>query len=183
VVTLNGAANVKREVIRPWPAAPEHRIPFVPAIKISGGTLLFISGMGALPPIHRHPHVAEEWVLPEDAAEQARRTFNKIRAIVEKAGGSFKDIVKITRYMKDIADQDKVNEVVYEYFGDGLPCSTTVQVSAFVVPTMKLEIDAWAVIPDAKPAKRGPAKKAPARKAAASRAGKSTSAKRSGRRR
>jgi 2-iminobutanoate/2-iminopropanoate deaminase len=152
---------VKRKVVRPWRAAPEDRIPFVPAIKIKigGASLLFISGMGALPPVHRHPHVPEEWVLPEDATEQARRTFNKIRAIVEEAGGSFSDIVKITRYMKNIADQDKVNEVVFEYFGDSLPCSTTVQVSGFVVPTMKLEIDAWAVIPDAKPARAAAASK------------------------
>lgn len=115
-----------------------------------------ISGMGALPPVHRHPHVAEEWALPDDTAEQARRALNKIRAIVEKAGGNFRDIIKITRYMKDIADQDKVNDVVHEYFGEGLPCSTTVQVSGFVVPTMKIEIDAWALIPDARPAVKRP---------------------------
>ncbi len=139
---------MKREVIRPWPAEPDHKVPFVSAIRTRGGSVLFISGMGALPPVHRHPHVPEEWILPDDAAEQARRALNKIRAIVDAAGGSFRDVVKITRYMKDIRDQDRVNEVIHEYFGENLPCSTTVQVSAFVVPTMKIEIDAWAVIPD-----------------------------------
>lgn len=141
---------MKREIIRPWPVAPDHKVPFVPAIKVQGGNLLFISGMGALPPVHRHPHVAEEWTLPDDAAEQARRALNKIKAIVEAAGGAFHDIVKITRYLKDIGDQDKVNEVIHEYFGANLPCSTTVQIAAFVVPTMKIEIDAWAVIPGRK---------------------------------
>jgi enamine deaminase RidA (YjgF/YER057c/UK114 family) len=140
---------MKREVIRPWPAMEGHNTPFVPALKVSGaGKLLFISGMGALPPVHKHPHVPEEWVLPDDAAEQARRALNKIRQIVEAAGGRFNHIVKITRYMKDIADQDAVNAVIHEYFGADLPCSTTVQVVGFVVPTMKIEIDAWAVIPD-----------------------------------
>jgi enamine deaminase RidA (YjgF/YER057c/UK114 family) len=142
---------MKRQVVRPWPIAPEDNTPFVPGIKVEGGKLLCISGMGAMPPVHSHPHVPSEWVLPEDAALQARRAFDKIGAIVEKAGGKFSDIIKITRYMKNIADQDKINEVVHEYFGKGLPCSTTVQVSGFVVPTMKIEIDAWALIPDSKP--------------------------------
>jgi enamine deaminase RidA (YjgF/YER057c/UK114 family) len=141
---------MKKQVIRPWPVTDDHKIPFVPAIKVSGGALLFISGMGALPPVHRHPHVPEEWILPDDPAAQARRALDKIKTIVEQAGGKFEHIVKITRYLKDIAEQDKVNEVIYEYFGDHLPCSTTVQVGAFVVPTMKIEIDAWAVIPEGK---------------------------------
>ena len=139
---------MKREVIRPWPAMEEHPAPFVPGIKMTIGNtqLLFISGMGPLPAVHRHPHVPEEWVLPDDAAEQARRAFDKIRLIVEKAGGKFTDIVKITRYFKDMSDQDKINEVIHEYFGENLPCSTTVQVVGFVAPTMKLEFDCWAVI-------------------------------------
>lgn len=139
---------MQREVIRPWPAMEEHPAPFVPGIKMTIGNtqLLFISGMGPLPAVHRHPHVPEEWVLPDDAAEQARRAFDKIRLIVEKAGGKFTDIVKITRYFKDMSDQDKINEVIHEYFGENLPCSTTVQVAGFVAPTMKLEFDCWAVI-------------------------------------
>ena len=68
--------------------------------------------------------------------------------MIEAAGGKLEHIVKITRYFKDIADQDRVNEVIHEYFGENLPCSTTVQVVGFVVPTMKLEFDCWAIIPD-----------------------------------
>ena len=82
----------------------------------------------------------------EEINEQGGINGRKIKLIVEEAGGQFRDIVKITRYFKDIADQDKVNQVIFEYFGDHLPCSTTVQVVGFVVPTMKLELDCWAVI-------------------------------------
>jgi 2-iminobutanoate/2-iminopropanoate deaminase len=139
-----------REVIRPWPPMAEHNTPFVPAMKIKlpGATMLIISGMGPMPPVHKHPHVPEEWNLPDDAAEQARRALNKFKYLVETAGGKFEHIVKITRYLKDINDQDRVNEVIHEYFGENLPCSTTVQVVGFVVPTMKLEFDCWAIIPD-----------------------------------
>jgi 2-iminobutanoate/2-iminopropanoate deaminase len=143
---------MKREVILPWVLHPEHRTPYVPAIKVEGGKLLFLSGMGPHKPDHKHPHVPEEWVLPDDAAAQARMVLDKIKRIVETAGGQFTNVVKITRYLKDINDQDKINDIIHEYFGTMLPCSTTVQVSAFVVPTMLIEIDAWAVIPDRKPA-------------------------------
>lgn len=141
---------MKREVVRPWPAVPEHNAPYVPAISVAlpGATLLFISGMGPLPPVHRHPHVPEEWVLPEDAGEQARRALDKIRKTVETAGGKFRHIVRITRYLKDMQDQDRINEVIHEYFGEHLPCSTTVQVAGFVAPTMKLEFECMAVIPE-----------------------------------
>lgn len=139
---------MKREVVMPWPLHPEHRTPYVPAIKVKGGTMLFMSGMGPHKPDHKHPHVPEEWILPDDAAAQARLVLDKIRRIVEAAGGNFEHIVKITRFLKNIADQDAVNAVIHEYFGTNLPCSTTVQVSAFVVPTMLIEIDAWAVVPD-----------------------------------
>lgn len=156
---------MKREIIRPWRSEPDRKVPFVPAIKVRGGSVLFISGMGALPPVHRHPHVPEEWILPDDPAEQARRALNKIKAIVEAAGGSFHDVVKITRYMKDISEQDQVNEVIHEYFGENLPCSTTVQVPAFVVPTMKIEIDAWAVVPDRSARRAAKTARHPARSA------------------
>ncbi len=141
---------MQRDVIRPWPSMAEHNTPFVPAVKIklAGASVLFISGMGPLPPVHRHPHVPEEWTLPDDATEQARRALTKIRTIVEAAGGQFRHIVKITRYLKDMNDQDRINEVIHEYFGENLPCSTTVQVVGFVAPTMKLEFDCWAVIPE-----------------------------------
>lgn len=141
---------MQREVIRPWPPMPEHNMPFVPAMKfkLPGATMLIISGMGPMPPVHKHPHVPEEWDLPDDASEQARRALNKFKHLVETAGGKLENIVKITRYLKDMKDQDGVNEVIHEYFGENLPCSTTVQVVGFVVPTMKLEFDCWAIIPD-----------------------------------
>ena len=147
---------MQREVIRPWPVQPEHKMPYVPGIKVNGGTLLFLSGCGPGLPTHRHPHVAEDFILPEDPAEQARRAVNKIKTIIETAGGSFTDIVKVTRYFVDIRDQDQVNEVMHEYFGDHLPCSTTVQVASLVVPQIKIEIEAMAIIPEGSKARPRP---------------------------
>jgi enamine deaminase RidA (YjgF/YER057c/UK114 family) len=160
---------MKREVVIAWPMNPEHNTPYVPAIRVTGGALLFMSGAGPHKPDHKHPHVPDEWNLPDDAAVQARMVLDKITRVVEKAGGKFGHIVKITRYLKNISDQDKVNVVIHEYFGENLPCSTTVQVSAFVTPTMLIEIDAWAVIPDPVPATKAKATRAKATRAKATR--------------
>lgn len=122
---------------------------FIAMGKIRGGSLLMMSGMGPHKPDHKHPHVPEEWMLPDDPAAQARMVLDNMKRIVEAAGGRFQDIVKITRYFKDISHQDTVNGVIREYFGEHLACSTTVQVAASVVPTMLVETDGWAVIPDA----------------------------------
>ena len=140
---------MEKTVISPWPAMAEHNTPYVPGIKIAlpGADLLIISGMGPMPPVHSHPHLPEEWILPDDAGIQARRALDKIGTIVKEAGGSFKNIVKITRYLKEISDQDAINPIIHEYFGKDLPCSTTVQVAGFVAPTMMLEFDCWALIP------------------------------------
>ncbi len=53
------------------------------------------------------------------------------------------------RYFIEEADMKREVIVPWEMHAEHLPCSTTVQVSAFVVPTMLIEIDGWAVIPDA----------------------------------
>ena len=71
----------------------------------------------------------------------------------------------MTKYFTDIDGQDVVNAILKEpqYFGDHLPTSTTVEVKRLVVPGLKLEIEAIAIVPDKKPA-AAPKKKAAARR-------------------
>ena len=131
------------------PRPPQHPMPFVPALKVRGaGTLLFLSGCTALPLYHSHPHVAEELTPPEDIREQTRRVLDNHRLVLEAAGASFANVVKLTRYLTRMEEQDAVNEVQQEYFGDHLPTSTTIQVSGLVVPGLRLEIEMIAVLPD-----------------------------------
>ena len=129
-------------------------MPFAPGILVTGGRLLFISGCTALNLYHSHPHRPEEFDFPEDIGEQARRVLDNIRLTLDKCGITFKDIIKVTKYFTDINGQDVVNAIMKEpqYFGDHLPTSTTVEVKRLVVPGLKLEIEATAVVPDKTPA-------------------------------
>lgn len=61
--------------------------------------------------------------------EQARQCFTNIRAIVESIGHAMDDIVRITVFVKNIADIDTVNEVFATFFSSYLPTRTAVAVA------------------------------------------------------
>lgn len=77
-----------------------------------------------------------------DVAAQARQVFENIKAMLEAVGADFHDILKVTVYVADIADREAINQIRREYFGDSRPASTLVEISRFVVPGMKLEVEA-----------------------------------------
>jgi enamine deaminase RidA (YjgF/YER057c/UK114 family) len=78
------------------------------------------------------------------AYEQAMTVLEKIRALLEDAGGSVHNIYKLVIYVTDIADKDEVGRARRDFFSAPYPCSTLVGVSALVFPGLKVEIDAFA---------------------------------------
>ena len=59
---------------------------------------------------------------------QARRVFESIKAIVEKAGLTMADVVKVTAFLSNLEDYPAFNEVYQQYFmADPPPVRTTVQ--------------------------------------------------------
>ena len=67
-------------------------------------------------------------------------------ACCARPGGEPHHVVKVQIFLTDIADRAKINPVRERYFGQHLPASTLVEVSALVDPRMKVEIEAVAVI-------------------------------------
>jgi 2-iminobutanoate/2-iminopropanoate deaminase len=120
-------------------------MPFVPGILVEGGKTLYVAGATALPLYHKHPHDPKELEIPEDIKEQTRRVLENIRTVVESAGAKMENIVSIKKYLTRMEDQDKISEVLTEYFGENLPTSTTIEVKSLVVKDARLEIDAIAV--------------------------------------
>lgn len=123
-------------------------MPFAPAVLIPpGASWLVVSGCTASPLYHSHPHVAEEHVLPGSMREQAHLVFQNLTLSLDAAGISWRHVVKVTRYLTDMRDQDDLNDVQREYFGEHRPASTTVEVSHLVTPPARLEIDLIAIVP------------------------------------
>jgi 2-iminobutanoate/2-iminopropanoate deaminase len=81
-----------------------------------------------------------------DEYSQAKAIFGKIRHLVEAAGGNMADIVKVTIFVTDISQREKVWQARREFFTGNFPASTLVQVAALADPTLKVEIDAVAHI-------------------------------------
>jgi 2-iminobutanoate/2-iminopropanoate deaminase len=81
-----------------------------------------------------------------DEYVQAKAIFTKIRHLVAAAGGTMADVMKVTIFVTDITQREKVWQARREFFTGNFPASTLVQVAALADPTLKVEIDAVAHI-------------------------------------
>ena len=131
-----------------WPDAPDVWMPYAPAIKVTGGTAVYLAGVTAAPVYHSHPHHPEEFSsMPRDMEQQARWALENLKKGLEAAGATFSDVVTANRYLTNIADQDTLNRIWAEYFGDNKPATTTFQVVELATdPHCLIEISAMAVI-------------------------------------
>ena len=78
-----------------------------------------------------------------DMAEQARTAYSKIAAILEGAGKSFGDVVRVVEYVKPegIERYAEAAAIRTELFGDHRPAVNTVPVKALLRPTAFIEIE------------------------------------------
>ena len=131
-----------------WPNAPDVWMPYAPAIKVTGGSLVFLAGVTAAPVYHSHPHIPEEFAnMPKDMEGQARETLENLRKGLESVGASFADLVVANRFLTDLSMQDTLNKIWNEYMGDNKPTTTTVQVVQLATdPRCLLEVNAIAVV-------------------------------------
>ena len=131
-----------------WPDAPDVWMPYAPAIKETGGSLVFLAGVTAAPVYHSHPHIPEEFAnMPKDMEGQARETLENLRKGLESVGASFADLVVANRFLTDLSMQDTLNKIWNEYMGDNKPTTTTVQVVQLATdPRCLLEVNAIAVV-------------------------------------
>jgi enamine deaminase RidA (YjgF/YER057c/UK114 family) len=82
-----------------------------------------------------------------DVAAQADKAMSNIKMLVEEAGGSLEDIVKVVVYLVDIRYRDTVYRVMGKWLKGVYPVSTGLVVAALARPEWLVEIDATAVLP------------------------------------
>ena len=93
------------------------RGPYTPAI-LAQGPMLFVSAQGPF-----HPETGE---APPTVKEQARQVFENITVLLEEAGATWADVVKVQIFIADFADFAAMNEVYGEYVKEPYPARTTV---------------------------------------------------------
>jgi 2-iminobutanoate/2-iminopropanoate deaminase len=76
---------------------------------------------------------------------EARQCFANIRHALERAGATITDVVRITAYLKNLADYPVYAKVRNEVFGADWPASASVGVSDLLLGA-KLEVDAVAAV-------------------------------------
>ena len=114
--------------------------PFTRAI--SAGDFLYISGTSALSHL---PGSLMSRAIPSGIEAQTRQTLDNIRAVLEAAGLSFKDIIKVTVMLKNTADYEQMNAVRAEYFKDAATTSSTF-ITDLVRDDMLVEIEIGRVV-------------------------------------
>jgi enamine deaminase RidA (YjgF/YER057c/UK114 family) len=125
-----------REVVIPVPQSA-----YSQAVKVKGGTLVFLSGVGP---------IDEKGVLlaPGDFPGQVRATWEHMRRIMGKVGGSLDDIVTMTVYTTERRWGEIFTDMRKEVFKTGYPSSAFMEARKLLTPGALLEIQAIAMLKD-----------------------------------
>jgi 2-iminobutanoate/2-iminopropanoate deaminase len=105
---------------------------------IQVGNQLFVAGMTA-----NSPGGIEGG---DSMYEQTRAVFRKIQHLVEAAGGTMNDIVKMTGFVTDISQREDYLRARRDFFTADPPASTLVEISALAAPGLIVEVEVMAVI-------------------------------------
>ena len=114
---------------------------YSPAVITEGGRTLWLAG-----------HLASEDEdgnsLAGDFDGQVRCVFRKLEATLKDAGAALADIVTMTIFITDVANNTRFVELRKEFFADdAYPASTLVTVAALNRPELMIEIQAIAISP------------------------------------
>jgi reactive intermediate/imine deaminase len=70
-----------------------------------------------------------ELLSDESIATQTRQSLENVKAILEEAGLTMQDVLKVSVFMDDIDDFDEMNDAYSEYFRDNPPARSAVEVA------------------------------------------------------
>ena len=119
------------------------------------GELLFLSGIGPRDPdsdrVPGNRNDADGRLVAHDIALQTHAVLANVRAVLEAAGARWEDLVDVTVYLTDMADDfPAYNAVWAEHFPDpaSAPCRTTLGISALPTP-IAIELKCVARMPAA----------------------------------
>ena len=116
--------------------APEAVGAYSQGIKV--GELVFTSG--------QIPIDLETGEMPGTIEEQTVQCLKNVSVVLEKAGSSLDNAIKLTVFLQDINDFAVMNQVYASFFSkEAPPCRSAVEVAA-IPKGAKIEIEAIAIV-------------------------------------
>jgi len=112
-------------------SAPKAVGPYSQAVVFSG--VLYASGQIGLDP-------QAGKLIADDVEAQARQVTKNLSAVLNEAGASLSDILKVNIFLTDMGDFPKVNEIYATWLGEHRPARATVAVAALPLGA-KVEMD------------------------------------------
>lgn len=132
---------MEKQLINPSTLAPPRG--FNHGVLVSGGKLLFLAGQDA-------GDADGKIVAPGDLVTQFEQVLRNLKAVVEAAGGTMHDIVKLNIFVKDRADYvaklKPLGQVFRSYFGDYYPTMALFEVTGFFQEDNLIELEGIAVL-------------------------------------
>ena len=126
--------ELKKEFLDPVPQDSRST-----AVKVKGGTMLFLAG-----------HTASQPRPDADLGNfetQFKATFDKIKNTLSNAGATVDDIVSMSVFLTDLRYIPEFNKLTKELFKKGYPAVTFVEVSHLARPQSLMEVQPIAAIP------------------------------------
>jgi 2-iminobutanoate/2-iminopropanoate deaminase len=112
---------------------------YSPVVTVVAGKLVFVSGLLAR-------NRAGEIVGKGDMGAQIRQVGENLTTALAAAGATLADLVRTQTFTTDIDEFFRHVDVRMEYFGAGLPTSTTVEIRRLSHPDFLVEVEAIAVV-------------------------------------
>lgn len=127
-----------RDSLRPVsvPDAPKPVGPYSSAM--IAGNLVFVSGQSGRDP--------QTDAVADTIEAQTEQVLRNVAAILEAAGSSLSRVVRCGVFLTDMAEFARMNAIYARMFGDHRPARTTVAVSELPGASLKVEIDAVALL-------------------------------------
>jgi reactive intermediate/imine deaminase len=113
-------STMRRQIIH-TDAAPKAIGPYSQAVRV--GDTVYVSGQIPLDP-------ATGTLVSGDIEAEIRRVLENLQAIVQAAGGSLAQVVKVNVYLTDLAHFAAVNQLMATYFSEPYPARAAIGVAA-----------------------------------------------------
>ncbi len=107
---------------------------------VTGAKLIFLAGQVSV-------DMSGNPVGSGDIALQMRTVMENLKKVLEGAGASLGDVIKLNTYVTNMTEyRERAQDIRREYFSQDFPASTLVEVKSLAHPEFMVEIEAIAAV-------------------------------------